>query len=606
MALTPECAWACQQQDLAYRRFDDYCSGAALNELAEATLHRQYAWAQWLDTALAQAVPEFAAAGFFPARGQLYLLKRTIDNFILPARLLLDFVGQARPDRVIAFERPSFCPSFDGALRERPLFALVAPAVLGEATRVELWPDVAETRGQQTSGTSIAHLAERVRRAGIARVLRRVAGSLAYAWRNLAPSRVQIAWVGHDYDLGFAVPLLQRRRLAVRRPPRRANWNREFLADAERVRAALEAHWEHLAVAPELWRPLDAVSRSLRHLPEPFLKVWISRVVPRMWAEFLGARSWLVRGGFKALMGTESSEPLVAAQFMAARGAGVTRIAATHNPPAGAAERPVQDAIGPTQCDVYLVNGEGDVDYFTALGGRLGVFERARTVPVGSARLDAMRRSRAAVNARKLNGRAAVGTPLPTILYVPTNFAGCYQYFNEGYLSDVAYFELQQRILKCCGEFRGIRVLYKPFPGGHAANPIGEFIARHVPNGQVTWTHLDELIWVVDAIMIDFPSTTWAEALLTDKPLLLHAGGDWGRLLPRAKAALQKRAWVSETPDEFEAQVRKFLSAGDFAPLANPDDEFLRLYVTHLNDGRSAERAAEVIARVVLEGELPV
>ena len=104
----------------------------------------------------------------------------------------------------------------------------------------------------------------------------------------------------------------------------------------------------------------------------------------------------------------------------------------------------------------------------------------------------------------------------------------------------------------------------------------------------------------VDAIIIDFPSTALTEALMTDKPIFVCAGRDWMRMFPRAIDSLKKGAWVSETRNEFEVQVRKFLAAGDFAPLTHADGEFATHYMTYMDDGRSAGRRAEVIVWMAL------
>jgi hypothetical protein len=64
---------------------------------------------------------------------------------------------------------------------------------------------------------------------------------------------------------------------------------------------------------------------------------------------------------------------------------------------------------------------------------------------------------------------------------------------------------------------------------------------------------------------------------------------------PDAYRALERRAHVASTPAEFIATYRRLLTEGDFRPVSPLDDTFLREYGTHLDDGRSAERALSVI-----------
>lgn len=607
VALTPECAWFCQQHGVPYLRLDDFYSDAEVNAFAEVTLRRQYAWARWVDAALAQAVPEFGANAFTPARVHLCLLKRCLDSIIRPARLLLDFVAAAQPDRIIVFEREPLCPTVmsvpDGPVR--PLFAWLAPTIIGRRVKVEVWPE-ATTEPLQAQAIpcppprGLGRLAHWIRQRPIGPL-----DQVALSARNLLARRARVAWVGSSgYDLAFAIPTLQRLGVAVMRPDSLTASGRVDQAEIARLKRLLASRWRDVCAAPEFWQPFDEVSLALRGPIEPFLRQWLLQDVPLMWAAFLSARRWLRRSRCTAVIGVEILPGFSSAVFMAANALGIPRILAIHN--GGLImDIPVQDCLGPIQSDVYLVYSQAEVDYCDSFQERLGTFPRARVVPAESARLEALRASGKRRSRALLRARLKAGNPAPLLLYVPTQFRSYHRYFGEGNTSDVAYFELQERILKCCAEFPEIQVLYKPFPSEYAVSPMESFLARFVPNGRVIWTPLVDLIWAVDAIIIDFPSTALTEAALTDKPLLVYAGKDWARLLPRAKTALEQRAWVSETPEEFEAQVRQFLSAGKFAPVADPNGEFLRLIGVDGSATRSAERAAEVIAQIALTGRLP-
>jgi len=65
---------------------------------------------------------------------------------------------------------------------------------------------------------------------------------------------------------------------------------------------------------------------------------------------------------------------------------------------------------------------------------------------------------------------------------------------------------------------------------------------------------------------------------------------------PNARRSLERRAHVASGPEEFLATYRRLLASGDFGPTARPDDAFLRDFGTHLDDGRSAERALSAIS----------
>jgi len=170
---------------------------------------------------------------------------------------------------------------------------------------------------------------------------------------------------------------------------------------------------------------------------------------------------------------------------------------------------------------------------------------------------------------------------------------------ETGY-ADVSYFEPQERIVRFFALFPGIRLLYKDAPSHNVWNPIPDLIRQEIPNGRaVLVPPLAELVWVVDAIILDHMITALGEALLTRKRIIVYDPYLPGNTLepPEAKELLRKRAIVAETPDEFVEEVRTFLIANDFTEINLPNDEFLRAYSTHKNDGLSAQRAVDEIIR---------
>ena len=599
VALTPESAWTCQQQGVAYRCLDAWYSHAEINVLADETLRRQYAWARWVDPTLWRAIPEFAAQRFTPAWAQLFLLKRVMDGFIRTAQILTDVAARGRPDRLVVFEREPCCPDVGVGLPSRvtrPLFALLASDVVGDSVPVEVWPEereVASTSFQQSHRRLLTWL--RNREEGSRAKLRRL-------WGNGWARGARVAWVGSTgYDLAHVVSRLQRRGIALVRPEPLAQLGASHRLNAERIHPALERAWNQVAESPDFWQPFDAVSPNLRPSVRPFLHRWMVEQVPVTWAQFLGAKAWLRRARVQALLGTEVPAHLVETFSLAAHSLGLPRILGIHH--GGLLmDVPIRDCVGPMHSDVYLTYARHEIPYYERLGEALDTFPRAQIVPVGSARLEALRASPRRRRAAALRRRFADGGR-PVVLYVPTQFRSHYRYFCEGSTSDVAYFELQQRILRCCAEVPRARLLYKPFPGEFAVNPIPEFIERFVPNARVVHAPITDLMWAVDAIIVDFPSTAVTEAAVTDRPLVVYAGRDWARLVPEAKAALAERAWVSETPEEFETHVRRLLAAERWPAVREAEaDAFLRIIGVDATQPPAVERAADVICRVLKNG----
>lgn len=590
LATTPECVWECMQRVLPYTRLDDFYQPSDINQLAELTLLREYAWAKWMDEALFQIVPDFAQ-GFQPARAHLYFLKRTFDNFILPAKILQEFGNRAHPSTLALFERNAFIPN-DLAPRpdDRPLFALLSPAILNGQVALDVLPDLPTVSERKVKQENRWQRALRNPQS----IFNRVSLAFSRLLGNICSveSKLALNNYGQVY-YAEVIPLLQKMGVAVHTMPRWVGNSNHFAKSVQEVKTILTQASPDILARTEFWQVTDPVSEGLRDFAKDYFESWITCTVPRSWGNFLRARQWLKDGNFSAVAGMEVQGLLAADVYLAAGSLGLPRIAAIHNPPGGAVDIPMQDLLGIIQSDIYIVNGQGDVDYFTQFQKRLGVFQRGHVVAVGSLRME---RVRALAKQKKYVTRAQ-----PVVMYVPTMLFGPYRFFAEGENSDVAYFELQRQLIAVFARFPNVRVLYKAFPGGHAWNPIEKLIAQTAPNVTVTHQRLTKLMWDVDAIVVDCTgSTAFAEVMLTNKPVLVYAGRDWAPLLPSAKQALSRRAKVADLPDTFVAMVENLLAAGDYTPCAaEASDEFLRLYVTHLNDGRSAERLGHILHQVI-------
>jgi hypothetical protein len=600
VALTPEAAWQCQQLGLDYHDVHEFCPHALVNELTEATLQRQYRWADWLDGRLGRAVPEFQAFGFSPVRGHLYFFKRTVDFYARPTFVLKEFAKHARPERVVVFAREPLVLDNLETLPERArlLYGWLAQLVLPEA-KVEVIPEPRIAPESERAAASIAATVgspgalARLYSAPLDKVFIRARQA---SWAMRKP-RGSVACLGLLEEHPAIVRALRRYHLRADPAPELAERLEAHGESRERVAEQLSAAWPEIAASREFWSVTDPISGGLRSILDPLLRELITGEVPRLWAKFLAAREWLRSGAYPAIFGTEPQTTDAGSFLLAAESLGVPRLCMSHNPPNSVADFQIADMLGPIQCDEFLVPGPADVPYFTSFERRLGVFSRAIVTAVGAPRFDTMRR-RTRAGRSSLSGRT-------TVLYVPTSFTGYVRFFSEGSSSDVEYFELQQRILGSLAGRSDVRVLYKPFPSNWVADPIPEFLAKEVPNADVVSGSLVEMIRLVDAVILDFPSTALAEVVMTDKPLVVHAGEQWCPLFPKAEALLRKRALVSSTPEDFEANVDLLVSQPERVRELS-DSGFRREHVTYLDDGRSAERIAARIYRAAHARHLAV
>jgi hypothetical protein len=191
-------------------------------------------------------------------------------------------------------------------------------------------------------------------------------------------------------------------------------------------------------------------------------------------------------------------------------------------------------------------------------------------------------------------------TPLARrkILYVTGNY-----YLNDWYCgfspptSDTLLFADQHRILEhltaLVEQMPSLEIAVKLPPQARLEIPsLNEFSAH--PNITVfrkTPTFV-ELLSMYDIVLIEFPTTVALQAVATRKPtFILTRHLDYS---DAAQVMFSKRAVCAETVDGLIAELRHFLESGIYKADLD-DDEFLRNYGNHLNDGRSLERALEIV-----------
>ena len=86
------------------------------------------------------------------------------------------------------------------------------------------------------------------------------------------------------------------------------------------------------------------------------------------------------------------------------------------------------------------------------------------------------------------------------------------------------------------------------------------------------------------------PATPLAEILTTGKPALIYADRRCLKFVPQAAELLRQGGALAESKEDFQ-ELDNFLLQG--VTSGNPlNEDFFKMYVTHLHDGRSSERLA--------------
>ncbi len=174
------------------------------------------------------------------------------------------------------------------------------------------------------------------------------------------------------------------------------------------------------------------------------------------------------------------------------------------------------------------------------------------------------------------------------------------RYFDAGTTPDVLESELQEAVVAVAREFTAYDFIFKAFPYQDQRDTPA--VARAGAVGSNCRVELKKslpaLIARCDLIVLLFPSTALLEALLSDKPVIVLVDPRFVSMRPVARAALERRAIVADSPVRLLEQFRAVLANGGFRASAPIDDLFLREYGTYLDDGKSADRALAALTSV--------
>jgi hypothetical protein len=593
IAATPDAAHACQKAGIAYSRIEDL---TALNlrrsEYTEG-LREYMAWEAWLDEWVRERVPEFGRTSFMPAQGASLSLQMVHAEIWSTGRCLSELFDKVKPD-IITLWRPLILgiPSYlQPAVN--PMVMLAADMAAQRAIPVrDLAEEAPELRVvgdvQRSDGIRSA-----VRHAVFNGPIRQLAaayvrGGVGDALRCLVPvwmKREAVLVCGFGYDIQGLVLELRRAGVAVRQIPNAPG----VQPSGDAFLKSLEGVAERLLAEPRFWDPVERCGVGRTDLwSEPLLHWW-RRILPATWSSFLAAREHFKKKSYRAVVNAGVNEQEEGPMAAAARESKIPTFLYQHG---GSSDLDSLELMGWLRgADTMLLYGEGTA---ADLSETVPAYasHTASLVPVGSARLDEIEtRSKASARDR-LRADLQAGDERPLVLYVPTHFSQFARAIGE--LADlpvVSYFEMLQRVLSLWKEAPGVRLVYKDFRvANDQSRLMPDFIRDNIPGAIVTSQRITDLMWSVDAIVVDHVITAAAEVLITNKPCVFFMPSPTTQA-KRARKLLSARARVASTADEFVESVRGLLSKAEYPPLESIDRRFLAAYGTHLDDSESAKRA---------------
>jgi hypothetical protein len=278
----------------------------------------------------------------------------------------------------------------------------------------------------------------------------------------------------------------------------------------------------------------------------------------------------------------------------AAREASVPVIVYQHGGAYGYSHSYAHEITALKWADYFLAYGDAVAAYFNEKRADAGSQVYARSIPVGSARLDAI--GRAVVSRRESR---SMPRP-PRVVYVCHRRTGRNRRIPYCDYDSNRYWQWQKQIVEVFRRHPEVEFIVRPFPSNQWFNPIVDYLrALDLHNCRVeTRRAFSSLVGETDLFLLDFDGTSMLEALITDKPIIVFAEQESTWFRPPALDLLEKRVVYARSLEDYLRHIEEALSKQVWKePVTS--DEFLRAHGTHLNGGKSAERAARAITEIV-------
>lgn len=589
IALTPDAAHGFLVAGEEYFAVEDFFDVRVFKAADDPMLKLQSSWSDQVDQFGWQALPELKECQLRPAGDYFFFLKQLSDMLYKTTFSLTHLILTANPKRVIYFDYGDSEEHVDDTLYfTRSIYSEMLP-LIAEQNGAELESKTTPKRGGVNPLSRTYNLKRRIkpqtltrmkqaRRAGISRLLSAALGSKSG----------QIIYQ-NAYDIPFVMNIMRDKGFSTQATD-------ELLAlthgkkDTD-LKAALQQLWPRLRSEPFFTRPFSWAGCDTVNIAEAQLKHWWLNIIPRIYATSQSLRRQFATSPPKATVISSATTPEEHALLHAARYLKVPTFTYQHGGFEGNCDYSTYDMTDLRQSDHRIAYGELTADYFNRRADQYNE-PRAKTFAAGSPRLDKIGREGDSGSKRTLD----LNKQSSEVLYVPTIYSDNWYLSQSAYLS-VPYFELLLHVTQLMRRSEN-HFIYKTFPG-LSNDPIATAIANDCPNASVVSDiPASQLIWSCDAVVIDHPSTVLLEAMLTKKPIFVFSDSRYLSLRPEARELLQKRVALCEDHQLYLPKLQKFLRSS-LKELSDPNDEFLLAYGTHLNDGRSAERAANLLESII-------
>ena len=613
IAANPSAYWELRKHNIPFSTLDEILVNKSPEHI-ESLQREQVRWAQNVDKTLKVKIPNFESVDFCPAQNYLYYLKNTWDTIINRADLLESVTDIIYSDNLIYFQNPSTI-HFGEDLT-------LAGSVLSEC--IPIWAnyhDIQLTPLSALPGDTVWQPQVQTR-PGICQRIRSIIPKSIFteieslhnepgmhlahfisAFRLLssrAGNGTIIIRTAYDQTPDFSTHLKKNGynpfsfNVAVRRGCR-------YAGSHPSIDPALAEVWQDLTKLEWFWNPGGWQNWSLRTVLQPLFYHFWHGILPKLWGSFSQSRRYIQKQRPCALCVPSIWGPDETGFVMAVHNERVPVIFYQHGACMGDIENSIWDLTDSCYGDFQLVYGEGAARYIRSRDP--AILPRPVPIPVGSARLDRISSGISDKRKNAIRKRILGKNDVPLVVYIPgVMFNNFFRYTHQN-LRDCKIFETRNRMAEVFHDHPEFHFVFKSFISqGH--DPTREMLNVTCPECSIIDSiPLTELQWAADFLIHEIPCTGMFEGLVTDKPMIVYIDSKIYTMHQHVKRVLRKRAMVAETAPDFIDQVSQFFDKGNFSPVPSPDREFIREFCTHLDDGQSALRAANVIEDIIQKGK---
>jgi len=613
VAANPDAIWALKKQGILHNTIEDYENNKTLEEM-EYLLTEQISWAHKVDTFLQENILEFKETNFRPAEYYLYNIKTIWDTYIHRAEILDCIAITIKPTDIFFFpneypglldqELSPHSSTFIDCIQEWAQYYHINLHSFPILKKDNFWERQSNTVTQSNIVNKLHTIPpyQKIRYYS-RRFPKFLKERSIYHYRNIIrkpffrsqSKSCKTIIVQQGYDINDDLcGILENNGLFLLKFEENPHKNFHNLNQNLNVdNLNLQNAWDEIIKNNWFLKSNGCQKYFLKNpLKNLFNQFWF-KIIPALFQSTNDSLTAITQIKPNAVIVPIIFGVKAVAQIMAAKNQNVPVIVYQHGTIVG---DPIIDITDRFYSDFSFVYGDGEADLFQKRP-KYGIINNV-AIPVGSTRLDNIRNQYSKNDAQFVRYQVVGNSEAPIFLYVPGIIHNNISRYTP-HINNCEIFKIREKIAHIFNSFKNVHFCYKSFVSvGY--DPTSEMISSICPHCKIiSDISLTDLQQVADVIIHEkAPCTGLYENLLTDKVIIAYSQ-DFSNLPENIKIQLTNRISITDDKDEFLKKIECVLDSSDISPIVNPDDTFLKSYCTYLNDGKSAERAANAIMKII-------